>query len=61
MLSNNPEKLSKSELSENLIEIIKTLNVKYDFVSSVLIIDSSKIEYRSLNIEAVKKLSVLTG
>lgn len=39
-----------------LLEIIKTLNVKYDFVSSVLIIDSSKIEYRSLNIEAVKKL-----
>ena len=39
-----------------LIEIIKLLNVKVDFVENILIIDSSNIEYKSLINECVKKI-----
>jgi len=40
----------------DLIEILKLLNVKVEYVSTVLIIDSSNIKYNSLVNDLVKKL-----
>lgn len=40
----------------DLLDIIKTLNISYSFISNILIIDSSKIEYKPLLNDLVKNL-----